>query len=75
MSRIFQEAQDSWAEDEAYSLICRYNRRKENEWEADELEESLRADIAHMHKVFAVESDGAELIARFDKYLAVNLVK
>ena len=75
MSNIFQSAQDNWPEDEAYGLICSYNRRNENEWDGVELSEQLQKDIAHMYKCFAQENDTAELIARFDKFIADNLVK
>ena len=75
MSKLFQEAEANWAEDEAYSLICSYNRRRENEWTAIELKEGLTKDVAHMHKIFARESDGNELIARFDAFIEKNLVK
>ena len=75
MSNIFQSAQDNWPEDEAYGLIQSYNRRKLNEWDGIELGEQLAKDIAHMHKCFLKEKDGAELIKRFDAYIELHLVK
>ena len=73
MSNIFQSAENEWPEDEASLLISSYNKRKENKWTIEELNEALNKDVSHMHKIFMREDDGAELIARFDKYIKDNL--
>ena len=55
--------------------IRSYNDRKENDWTEEELKEGLQKDIRHMHSVFSSESDAAELIARYDRYISENLSK
>lgn len=62
---ILAEAVDRWPEDEAYGLWCDLIAGDSPASDAQ-----IAHHITHMRAVFSSESDGAELIARFDRKLS-----
>lgn len=64
MKTLFQTAQDEWPEDEARQVFHGYKEAFED-CGKEYAEECLTKDLEHFKKIFARESDGAELFERF----------
>ncbi len=65
--------ENTWPEDEAYSLLVLEKERRENDWTEEELVDCRVKDVFHMKKVFGREEDGADLFTRFEARLAQGL--
>ena len=66
--KLFASAEAAWPEDEASLTFDSHKAATESEDAAYAVTVS-RKNVAHMHKVFGSEADGAELICRYDAEL------
>ncbi len=67
---FFAAAEAAWPQDEASLTADSYVARMQNGYTQEENKVALAKDVTHMHKVFGFESDGADLIARYDAELS-----
>ena len=63
-NKLFEAAEAGWPEDEAALTFSSYQKTVDNEDEAY-ARERLQINVAHMVKCFGLESDAAELTARY----------